>query len=227
MFFGGIRSERHLIATTSFNLAHRWYLGYALDEDLPDHSILTRIRQRLAIAIFQRFFEQIVDLCQEAGLVWGKEIHFDATEVEAATDVDCLVRRFYHEARTPPHQARGFVASARCFGAGLGREAAGPPRRSTRDGPRPPLPLPEPSPRRCAEWQVAGSDRSVPLTECSGRRQCLAREAMSGRPGGRGPASLTPPPRGQWPACRPGPGTRRGRPSRPPRPPPGSRRGGS
>src|SRR5215217_5937225 len=73
MFFEGIRSERQLIATASLNLAHRWYLGYALDEALPDHSSLTRIRQRLGIDIFQRFFEQIVDLCQEAGLIWGRE----------------------------------------------------------------------------------------------------------------------------------------------------------
>ena len=47
-----------LIETASLNLAHRWYLGYALDEDLPDHSSLTRIRQRLGIEIFQRFFER-------------------------------------------------------------------------------------------------------------------------------------------------------------------------
>ena len=46
MFFEGIRSERKLIATASLNLAHRWYLGYALDEELPDHSSLTRIRQQ-------------------------------------------------------------------------------------------------------------------------------------------------------------------------------------
>jgi transposase len=41
MFFEGIRSERQLIATASLHLAHRWYLGYALDEELPDHSSLT------------------------------------------------------------------------------------------------------------------------------------------------------------------------------------------
>ena len=81
MFFEGIRSERKLIETASLNLAHRWYLGYALDEALPDHSSLTRIRQRLGIDIFQRFFEQVVDLCQEAGLVWGRELYFDATKV--------------------------------------------------------------------------------------------------------------------------------------------------
>ena len=39
MFFDGIRSERHLIETASLNLAHCWYLGYALDEALPNHSV--------------------------------------------------------------------------------------------------------------------------------------------------------------------------------------------
>jgi transposase len=100
LFFEGIRSERQFIATASLNLAHRWYLGYALDEDLPDHSSLTRIRQRLGIDIFQRFFEKIVDLCQEAGLVWGRELYFDAKKVEANAGIPSLVRRFYYEATT-------------------------------------------------------------------------------------------------------------------------------
>src|SRR5215207_3406472 len=99
MFFEGIRSERQLIATASLNLAHRWYLGYALDEPLPEHSSLTRIRQRLGIDIFQRFFEQVVDLCQEADLVWGKELYFDGTKVEANADFDSLVPRFSYEAK--------------------------------------------------------------------------------------------------------------------------------
>jgi transposase len=99
MFFEGIRSERQLIATASLNLAHRWYLGYALDEALPDHSSLTRIRQRLGIDIFQRFFEQVIDLCQEAGLVWGQELYFDATRVRADADTDSLVPRFAFDAK--------------------------------------------------------------------------------------------------------------------------------
>jgi transposase len=110
MFFEGIRSERQLIATASLNLAHRWYLGYALDEDLPDHSSLTRIRQRLGIAIFLRFFEQIVDLCQEAGLVWGKELYFDATKVAANADLDSLVPRFFYDATA--HMADLFADDA-------------------------------------------------------------------------------------------------------------------
>jgi len=108
LFFEGIRSERKLIEMASLNLAHRWYLGYALDEPLPDHSSLTRTRQRLGIDVFQRFFETIIDRCQEAGLVWGRELYVDATKVEANAAVDSLIPRFYHEATT--HVADLFAA---------------------------------------------------------------------------------------------------------------------
>ena len=99
MFFEGIRSERQLIELASLNLAHRWYLGYALDEPLPDHSSLSRIRTRLGVEVFQRFFEQIVELCRAAGLVWGEELIFDATKVRANADLDSLVPRFYWNAK--------------------------------------------------------------------------------------------------------------------------------
>jgi transposase len=107
MFFEGIRSERQLGETASRNLAHRWYLGYALDEHLPDHSSLTRIRQRLGVEVFSRFFERIVDLCQEAGLLWGRELYVDATKVQAHADLDSLVPRFDHEAKA--HVAERFA----------------------------------------------------------------------------------------------------------------------
>jgi transposase len=93
MFFEGIRSGRQLTQIASLNLARRWYLGYNLDEMLPEHSSLTRIRQRLGLPMFRRFFEHVVGLCQEAGLVWGKEIIFDATKVRANAALDSVVPR--------------------------------------------------------------------------------------------------------------------------------------
>ena len=98
LFFEGLRSERELIATASLHLAHRWYLGYALDEPLPDHSTLTRIRQRLGPEVFRRFFEEVVERCREAGLVWGRELYVDATKVEADASLDSLKPRFFVEA---------------------------------------------------------------------------------------------------------------------------------
>src|SRR5205809_1808634 len=78
MFFEGIRSERHLMRHAADRLSVRWFLGYDLGEPLPDHSSLTRIRTRYGVEVFRRFFEAIVDQCQRAGLVWGKELYVDA-----------------------------------------------------------------------------------------------------------------------------------------------------
>jgi Transposase DDE domain len=49
---------------------------------------LTRIRKRYGLSAFRRFFERIVELCAEAGLVWGEELYFDATKVEANASLD-------------------------------------------------------------------------------------------------------------------------------------------
>ena len=99
LFFEGIRSERQLMRVVADRLRLRWSLGYDLDEPLPDHSSLTRIRQRLGLPIFQRFVTHVVELCQEAGLVWETERFFDATKVRANADMDSLVPRWYAEAK--------------------------------------------------------------------------------------------------------------------------------
>src|SRR5207248_1207043 len=91
--FCGIRSERQLMSQVSYNLAMRWYAGYNLDEPLPDHSTLSRIRARLGLTIFRRFFETIVEQCIRAGLVWGEEVIFDATKVRANASLDSLIPR--------------------------------------------------------------------------------------------------------------------------------------
>ena len=83
MFFEDIRSERRLMEVAADRLSVRWYLGYDLHETLPDHSSLTRIRERYGLSVFRCFFERIVEMCFEAGLVWGEELYFDATKVQA------------------------------------------------------------------------------------------------------------------------------------------------
>jgi transposase len=93
MFFENIRSERRLMEVAADRLSIRWFLGYDLNEPLPGHSSLTRIRERYGLEIFRRFFERIVEVCFEAGLVWGKELYFDSTTVKANADVDSLRSR--------------------------------------------------------------------------------------------------------------------------------------
>jgi transposase len=98
LLFEGLRSERQLMQVVADRLSLRWYLGYDLSEPLPDHSSLTRIRERYGLEIFRRFFEAIVEQCFAAGLVWGHELYFDATKVEANASLDSVAARFAVEA---------------------------------------------------------------------------------------------------------------------------------
>jgi transposase len=94
MLFEDIRSERQLMEQVNVNLAFRWYIGYDLDEAVPDHSSLTKIRERYGLPVFRRFFEEILQMCFDAGLVWGKELYFDGTRVEANAAVSSYVSNF-------------------------------------------------------------------------------------------------------------------------------------
>src|SRR3954447_18819898 len=98
LFFEGLRSERRLMQVVTDRLSLRWYLGYDLTEPLPDHSSLTRIRDRYGLEVFRRFFEVIVEQCLQADLVWGQELYFDATKVEANASLDSVKPRFAVEA---------------------------------------------------------------------------------------------------------------------------------
>src|SRR3954471_7037322 len=83
MFFEGIRSERQLMRVVADRLSLRWYVGYDLTESLPDHSSLTRLRERYGLVVFRRFFAAVVEQGIAAGLVWGKEVYIDSTDVAA------------------------------------------------------------------------------------------------------------------------------------------------
>src|SRR5512147_320437 len=98
-FFEVFRSERQLMETVNLNLAHRWFIGYDLDEPVPDHSSLSKIRERYGLEVFQLFFERIVELCIEAGLVWGEELYFDSTKVQANANVNGMIDRTEYEAQ--------------------------------------------------------------------------------------------------------------------------------
>lgn len=94
MFFEDLRSERQPMRVVADRLSLRWYVGYDLYETLPDHSSLTRIRERYGLEVFRSFFEKIVEMCIEAGLVWGEELFVDSTTVRANAAKAALVPRF-------------------------------------------------------------------------------------------------------------------------------------
>ncbi|MDP9362980.1 MAG: IS1182 family transposase [Chloroflexota bacterium] len=123
LFFEGLRSERQLMRVVADRLSLRWYLGYDLTEALPDHSSLTRMRQRYGLDVFRRFFEAITQECVQAGLVWGQELYIDSTDVAANASLASLRPRFGVEA----HLAQLFAGAGEGDGRGdrdrAGREA--------------------------------------------------------------------------------------------------------
>jgi transposase len=89
----GIGSDRQLCEETQVNLAYRWFIGLSLEDDVPDHSSLTRIRDRFGEEVFKEVFERVVQQCQKVGLVKGRKIIADATLIEADASLDSMVKR--------------------------------------------------------------------------------------------------------------------------------------
>ena len=89
-FFQGIVHDRKLMRQAQVNIAIRWFAGYRLDERLPDHSSLTKIRQRWGDKRFKKIFQKTVHCCCDAGLVGGETIHIDATLIRADVSWESL-----------------------------------------------------------------------------------------------------------------------------------------
>jgi len=53
-----VRSERELMETTPMRLDWLWFLGYDIDSEVPDDSVLSKARARWGGEAFRRFFKR-------------------------------------------------------------------------------------------------------------------------------------------------------------------------
>jgi transposase len=83
-----IRSVRELMNEVAVNLAYRWFIGYSLEETLPDHSTLSRALDRFGDETFDQLFQRSIAQCQSSGLIEGRVLHLDATLIRADIDKD-------------------------------------------------------------------------------------------------------------------------------------------
>jgi transposase len=83
LVFYNVRSERELLATLPERIDWLWFMDFDLDDDIPDHSVLSKARSRWGTATFKHFFERIVCQCVEAGLVDGSKIFMDSSLIQA------------------------------------------------------------------------------------------------------------------------------------------------
>ena len=92
-FLLGIVHDRKLMREAQVNIAIRWFAGYGLHETLPDHSSLTRIRQRWGAELFRALFIRTVRACLAAGIAKGEVVHIDATLIRADVAWESLGER--------------------------------------------------------------------------------------------------------------------------------------
>jgi len=83
LFLYDVRSERELMRTIPERMDWLWFLGYGLDDEVPDHSVLSKARSRWGTALFEGLFQRVLGLCVAAGLVGAEKLHLDASLVRA------------------------------------------------------------------------------------------------------------------------------------------------
>jgi len=92
-YFEGIDSERGIAWRCEDSLALRSFLGHDLDEPTPDHSSLSRIRQRIDVETHQEIFTWVLKVLVCEKMIFGKTIGIDATTLEANAAMRSIVRR--------------------------------------------------------------------------------------------------------------------------------------
>lgn len=92
-YFEGIGSQRGIAWRCHDSLSLREFLGVPLSEDAPDHSSLTKVRNRLPLEIHAAAFEFVLKLADEKGLLKGKAVGVDSTTLEASAAMKSIVRK--------------------------------------------------------------------------------------------------------------------------------------
>jgi len=92
-YFEGIGSQRGIAWRCGDSLSLRAFLGIPLVNETPDHSSLTRVRDRLPLEIHAGVFQWVLQLAAEKGLLRGKTVAVDATTLEANAAMKTIVRR--------------------------------------------------------------------------------------------------------------------------------------
>lgn len=97
-FFENIDSQRGIAWRCSDSLSLRDFLGLSMSESVPDHSSLTRWRQRLPLEVHEEVFRMVLSLADQKKLVSGKSVGVDSTTLEANAAMKSIVRKKGKEA---------------------------------------------------------------------------------------------------------------------------------
>ena len=92
-YYEGIGSQRGIAWRCADSLSLREFLGIPLTEESPDHSSLSRVRDRLPLETHAAVFQWVLALAAEKKMLPGKTVAVDATTLEADAAMKSIVRR--------------------------------------------------------------------------------------------------------------------------------------
>jgi hypothetical protein len=92
-YFEGLDSQRAIAWRCSDSRSLRDFLGYLPTEATPDHSSLTKVRQRLPEVVHEEVFAWVLQLADANGLLHGKTVGVDSTFLEANAAMKTIRRR--------------------------------------------------------------------------------------------------------------------------------------
>ena len=90
LFLDNVRSERELMRIVGERLDYLWFLEFDIDDEIPNHSVLSKARKRWGGDVFEEVFITTVQQCVAAGLVDGQKIHMDGSLINANASNDSL-----------------------------------------------------------------------------------------------------------------------------------------
>jgi len=92
LFFDDVASERELMKIIAERLDYLWFLDYSLDDEIPDHSVLSKARARWGKEVFENLFVRTVAQCVETGLVDGSKLYVDSSLIDADTARESVIK---------------------------------------------------------------------------------------------------------------------------------------
>lgn len=118
LFWDNVRSERELMRIIPLRIDYLWFLGYNLEDEIPNHSVLSKARRRWGPEVFARLFRQSVEQCLEAGLIEGNKVHADSSLVRANASLNSVVAETLAKLEEKTEQGPGEGARNKSGGGG-------------------------------------------------------------------------------------------------------------
>lgn len=109
--FYSVRSERQLMEQMRYNLLFRWFVGLAIDDDVWDHSVFSKNRDRLlAHEVVESFFAEVMALADKKGLLSKEHFSVDGTLIQAWASQKSFSPKDGSDDQTPSGGGRNALA---------------------------------------------------------------------------------------------------------------------